>query len=55
MVQTAKSRAGDEEEKAKKNIEELMKNKLISAEGQVMSNERKNSGGDRRSRNRFEH
>ena len=41
MVQTAKSRAGDEEEKAKKNIEELMKNKLISAEGQVMSNERK--------------
>ena len=41
MVQSAKSRAGDEEEKAKKNIEELMKNKLISAEGQVMSNERK--------------
>ena len=41
MVQTAKSRAGEEEEKAKKNIEELMKNKLISAEGQVMSNERK--------------
>ena len=41
MVQTAESRAGDEEEKAKKNIEELMKNKLISAEGQVMSNERK--------------
>ena len=41
MVRTAKSRAGDEEEKAKKNIEELMKNKLISAEGQVMSNERK--------------
>ena len=41
MVQTAKSRAGDEEEKAKKNIEELMKNKLISAEGQVKSNERK--------------
>ena len=41
MVQTAKSRAEDEEEKAKKNIEELMKNKLISAEGQVMSNERK--------------
>ena len=41
MVQTAKSRAGDEEEKAKKNIEELMKNKLISTEGQVMSNERK--------------
>ncbi len=41
MVQTAKSRARDEEEKAKKNIEELMKNKLISAEGQVLSNERK--------------
>ena len=41
MVETAKSRAGEEEEKAKKNIEELMKNKLISAEGQVMSNERK--------------
>jgi len=41
MVQSAKSRAKDDEEKAKKNIEELMKNKLISAEGQVMSNERK--------------
>ena len=41
MVQTARSRAGDEEETAKKNIEELMKNKLISTEGQVMSNERK--------------
>ena len=41
MVETARSRAGEEEEKAKKNIEELMKNKLISAEGQVMSNERK--------------
>ena len=41
MVQSAKSRAGDDEEKAKKNIEELMKNKLISAEGQVMSSERK--------------
>ena len=41
MVQSARSRAGDEEEKAKKNIEELMKNKLISAEGQVTSNERK--------------
>ena len=41
MIQSAKSRAGDDEEKAKKNIEELMKNKLISAEGQVMSNERK--------------
>ncbi len=41
MVKTARSRAGEEEEKAKKNIEELMRNKLISAEGQVMSNERK--------------
>jgi F-type H+-transporting ATPase subunit b len=41
MVETARSRAGEEEEKAKKNIEELMKNKLISAEGQVMSNERR--------------
>ena len=41
MVETARSRAGEEEDKAKKNIEELMKNKLISAEGQVMSNERK--------------
>ena len=41
MVESARSRAGEEEEKAKKNIEELMKNKLISAEGQVMSNERK--------------
>ena len=41
MVETARSRAGEEEEKAKKNIEELMKNKLISAKGQVMSNERK--------------
>ena len=41
MVQSAKSRAEDDEEKAKKNIEELMKNKLISAEGQVMSSERK--------------
>ena len=41
MVQSAKSRAGDDEEKAKKNIEELMRNKLISAEGQIMSNERK--------------
>ena len=29
MVQTAKSRAGDDEEKAKKNIEELMKNCLL--------------------------
>ena len=41
MVQSAKSRAEDDEEKAKKNIEELMKNKLISAEGQVLSSERK--------------
>ena len=41
MVETARSRAGEEEDKAKKNIEELMKNKLISAEGQVTSNERK--------------
>ncbi len=41
MVETAKSRAEEEEDKAKKYIEELVKNKLISAEGQVMSNERK--------------
>ena len=41
MVTTAKDRAGDEEEKAKKHIEELMKNKLLSAEAQVKSNERK--------------
>ena len=41
MVKNAKDRAGDEEDKAKKYIEELMKNKLISAEGQVKSNERK--------------
>ena len=41
MVQSAKARAGDDEEKAKKNIEELMRNKLISAEGQVLSSERK--------------
>jgi len=41
MVKTAKERAVDEEEKAKKQIEELMKNKLISAEGQVKSSERK--------------
>ena len=32
MVETAKARAAEEEEKAKKYIEELMKNKLISAE-----------------------
>ena len=41
MVTNAKDRARDEEEKAKKNIEELMKSKLISAEGQVKSSERK--------------
>ena len=41
MVTTAKARAREEEEKAKKHIEELMKNKLTSAEGQVKSNERK--------------
>ena len=41
MVMTAKDRAGEEEEKAKKHIEELMKSKLLSAEGQVRSNERK--------------
>ena len=41
MVMTAKDRAGEEEEKAKKHIEELMKSKLLSAEGQVSSNERK--------------
>ena len=41
MIMTAKDRAGEEEEKAKKHIEELMKSKLLSAEGQVRSNERK--------------
>ena len=41
MVAAAKARAGEEEEKSKKIIEELMKNKLISAEAQVNSNERK--------------
>ena len=41
MIITAKDRAGEEEEKAKKHIEELMKSKLLSAEGQVRSNERK--------------
>ena len=41
MVANAKARAAEEEEKAKKYIEELVKNKLISAEGQVKSNERK--------------
>ena len=41
MVIATRDRARDEEEKAKKHIEELMKNKLTSAEGQVKSNERK--------------
>ena len=41
MIITAKDRAEEEEEKAKKHIEELMKSKLLSAEGQVRSNERK--------------
>ena len=41
MLENAKARAREEEEKAKKYIEELMKNKLLSAEGQVRSNERK--------------
>ena len=41
MVATAKDRATNEEEKVKKHIEELMKNKLSSAEGQIKSNERK--------------
>ena len=41
MVTTAKARAREEEEKAKKYIEELMKNKLISAEGQIKSSEGK--------------
>ena len=41
MVTTAEARAREEEERAKKHIEELMKNKLMSAEGQVKSNERK--------------
>ena len=41
MVMAAKDRAGEDEEKAKKHIEELMKSKLLSAEGQVRSNERK--------------
>ena len=35
MITNAKARTRKEEEKAKKHIEELMKNKLISAEGQV--------------------
>ncbi len=41
MVENAKARAREEEEKAKKYIEELIKNKLSSAKGQVKSNERK--------------
>ena len=41
MITTAKDRATNEEEKVKKHIEELMKNKFLSAEGQVKSNERK--------------
>ena len=41
MIEAAKARAVEEEEKAKRYIEELMKNKLISAEEQVKSNERK--------------
>ena len=41
MVETARSRTAAEEDRAKKYIEELMKNKLISAEGQINSNERK--------------
>ena len=41
MVATAKARAQEEEEKAKKHIEELMKNKLLSAKEQVKANERK--------------
>ena len=41
MVENAKERAAEEEERAKKHVEEIMKNKLISAEGQVKSNERK--------------
>ena len=41
MIANTKDRAVEEEDKAKKYIEELMKNKLISAEGQVKSSERK--------------
>ena len=41
MVVNAKNRAGEDEDKAKKHIEELIKNKLISAEEQIKSNERK--------------
>ncbi len=41
MITNAKDRAREEEAKAKKLIEELMKNKLSSAKEQVKSNERK--------------
>ena len=41
MISTTKDRAQEEEDKAKKYIEELMRNKLMSAEGQVKSSERK--------------
>ena len=41
MISSTKDRAEKEEDKAKKHIEELMRNKLISAEGQVKSSERK--------------
>ena len=41
MIASTKDRAVEEEDKAKKYIEELMKNKLNSAEGQVKSSERK--------------
>lgn len=41
MISNANARAREEEEKAKRNIEELMKNKLLSAEQQIKSNEQK--------------
>ena len=41
MINTAKDRAGEEEDRAKKQIEELIKSKLISAKEQVKSSERK--------------
>ena len=41
MIASTKDRVTEEEDKAKKHIEELMKNKLNSAEGQVKSSERK--------------
>ena len=41
MVASTKDRAVEEEDRAKKYIEELMKNRLNSAEGQVKSSERK--------------